>query len=128
VNTGTSNDPTTTDNITHHTSGKSLDTNEKPNESQTTCTYPPLPENMDIPIDDSTISPTYHTTTEKTPNAKVTPYQDNDTTMLNINYTNISEPQDHQAIKKRPALESTCPLSPLSPISPSFNVETPDIP
>lgn len=57
-----------------------------------------------------------------------TPNQDNDTNMLNINYTNISEPQDHQVIKKRPAPESTCPSSPLSPLPSSFNMETHDIP
>jgi hypothetical protein len=85
VNTGTSNEPTATDNFTHHTTGIPLVINEKPNESQTTCTNSPLPENMDILKDDSTIFPTYHTTTEKTPNTKETPYQDNDTSMVNIN-------------------------------------------
>lgn len=82
---------------------------------------------MDILKDDSTIFPTYHTTTEKTPNTKETPYQDNDTTKININYTNISESQDHKVTKKRPAPKSTCPSSPLSLISPYFNVEISDI-
>jgi hypothetical protein len=66
---------------------------------------------MDTLKDDSTIFPTYHTTTEKTPNTEETPYQDNNTNMLNINYTNISELQDHQVVKKRSAPESTCPSS-----------------
>lgn len=127
-NTGTSNKLTATDNITHHTTVKPLDINEKPNESQTTCTNSFLPENMDTLNDDSTILSTYHSTSEITPITKETLNQDNDTTMLNINYTNISEPQDHQVIKKRPAPESTCPSSPLSPLSSSFNMETHDIP
>jgi len=106
-NTGTSNKLSATDNITHHTTGNPLDINEKPNESQTTCTNSFLPENMDILNDDSTILSSYHPTSEITHNIKETPNQDNndknnnnDTTMLNINYTNISEPQDHQVIKK----------------------------
>ncbi|KAF0748692.1 putative RNA-directed DNA polymerase from transposon BS [Aphis craccivora] len=77
--------------------------------------------------DDSTILSSYYPSSEITPNIKETPNQVNDTTMLNINYTNISEPQDHQVIKKRPAPKSTCPSSTLSPLPSSFNMETQDI-
>lgn len=83
---------------------------------------------MDTLKDDSIILSTYHPTTEKTPNTKETSIQDNYTTMLNLNYTNISESQDHRVINKRPAPESTCPSSPLSAIPSSFNMEIPDTP
>lgn len=113
-----------TDNITHHITGNPLDINEKPNESQTTCTNSFLPENMDTLNDDSTILSSHHPISVIAPNTKETPNQDYDSTMLNINFTNILEPQDHQVIKKRPAPESTCPSSPLSPLPSPFNLET----
>jgi len=122
-NTDSPNKLSATDNITQHITGNPLDINEKPNESQTTCTNSFLPENMDTLNDDSTIL-SLHPISVIAPNTKETPNQDNDTTMLNINYTNILEPQDHQVIKKRPAPESTCLSSPLSPLPSSFNMET----
>jgi hypothetical protein len=127
VNTGISNELTATDNIYHHTTEKPLDINEKPNESQTTCTNSFLPENMDTLKEDSIIFSSYLPTTEKTPNTKETPNQDNDNHAKHKLYkhTRNTRSPSHQ---KNTSAESTCTSSPVSPISSTFNMEIPDIP
>jgi len=83
---------------------------------------------MDTSKENSGINTTTHQTTEKIPNIKEASNQNNDQISQNINYSNISDSQEHQVNYKRPASKSTCVYGdPLTLKPPSFNIETREI-